>query len=185
MTKLEMINFVALGLPSPGGSKNAFFHKKTGRIVVVDAGGKKTKKWRDVVSIAAKAAMDGNAFLEPPISLIIEFRMPRPQHHFKPNGDIKSNVPWVPIVRPDITKLLRSTEDAMTGIVWKDDSHICEQIITRMYTLDADSGARVTVFSTQWKSNSISNTMKMSEFYEEKPGLKEISEMDEENLRNK
>ena len=83
MAAVEMLNFVAFGLPSPGGSKSAFRNPRTGKIVVVDAGGKKTRTWRTVVAHAARAAMSGGELMQPPLALVIEFRMPRPKAHYE------------------------------------------------------------------------------------------------------
>jgi Holliday junction resolvase RusA-like endonuclease len=162
----EILNFVAFGLPSPGGSKSAFRNPRTGKIVVVDAGGKKTRTWRTVVAHAARAAMAGGELMQPPLALIIEFRMPRPKAHYKASGEIKQDAPWFPIVRPDLTKLLRSTEDAMTGIVWHDDAQIVEQNIHRSYASDDGTGARITVYSISWRSSAAKTSTRMQEWSE-------------------
>ena len=175
MTQLEFVSFVALGLPSPSGSKSAFRHRHTGRIVVVDSGGKKTKAWRTVVAHAARAAMGGSGFIEPPIALYIEFRMPRPKSHYASNGDLRTNAPWVPVVRPDVTKLLRSTEDAMTGIVWYDDAQICEQNIHRTYAHDEHTGARITVFQVRWKNGENKTEADFQEFYRGRTSLADMA----------
>lgn len=174
-----MINFVAMGLPSPAGSKNAFRNKYTGKIVVVDAGGKKTKDWRKVVANSARIAMKGHDFLVPPLGLIIEFRMPRPKSHYKASGEIKADAPFYPIVRPDITKLLRSTEDAMTGIVYHDDAHIAEQNIHRTYSSGDDTGARISVFTMTWRIHA-NTSAKMQEWNEGKQSLYDIEAHDKE-----
>ena len=179
----DSISFVALGVASPAGSKSAFRHRHTGRIVVVDAGGKKTKVWRKVVAEAAKRAMDGRPFLLPPLILVIEFRMQRPQSHYRANGEIKPDAPWVPIVRPDVTKLLRSTEDAMTGIVYEDDAQICEQNISRTYALDDSIGARVTVYTAQWRG--VIGTSQVDPEEEQPPSLTKIAAMDEQRRKHR
>jgi Holliday junction resolvase RusA-like endonuclease len=37
------------------------------------------------------------------------------------------------VTRPDATKLWRPTEDALTGIVWRDDSQIIRQLVRKRY----------------------------------------------------
>ena len=175
----EVVSFVALGIPSPGGSKSAFRNPRTGRIVVVDAGGKKTKVWRSIVAHSAREAMAGRELIAPPIALYIEFRMPRPKAHYTASGDLKQGAPWVPIVRPDATKLLRSTEDAMTGIVWLDDAHICEQVVHRVYSHDEHSGARISVFHVKHKNGETKTNTDWQEWSEGKPSLVEIKKLDE------
>jgi Holliday junction resolvase RusA-like endonuclease len=142
------ICFDVIGVPAPGGSKSAFRHRSTGRIVVVDAGGKRNKEWRSKVAAAARAAMVGEEMPKPPLLLTVMFRMPRPQSHLNRHGKLRRTSPVLPIVRPDVTKLLRSTEDALTGILWGDDSHIAEQWVCRMYAHPNEQpGARITVAS--------------------------------------
>ena len=173
-----MLNFVAFGLPSPGGSKSAFRNPRTGKIVVVDAGGKKTRTWRTVVAHAARAAMSGGELMQPPLALVIEFRMPRPKNHYKASGEIKADAPWFPIVRPDLTKLLRSTEDAMTGIVWHDDSQIVEQNIHRTYSSSEDTGARITVYSITSRSPAHQTSTRMQEWNEGRQSFASIDSHD-------
>ena len=178
MAAVDMLNFVAFGLPSPGGSKSAFRNPRTGKIVVVDAGGKKTRTWRTVVAHAARAAMSGGELMQPPLALVIEFRMPRPKAHYKASGEIKADAPWFPIVRPDLTKLLRSTEDAMTGIVWHDDSQIVEQNIHRTYSSSEDTGARITVYSITSRSPAHQTSTRMQEWNEGRQSFASIDSHD-------
>jgi hypothetical protein len=46
---------------------------------------------------------------------------------------IAALAPQVPTPKPDLTKMVRAAEDAMAGIVWKDDSQVCGQITTKDY----------------------------------------------------
>jgi Holliday junction resolvase RusA-like endonuclease len=148
--RLDRVAFHVEGEPAPGGSKSAFFHKHTGRIVVTDAGGKRTKQWRTLVATAARVAMEAREVIAPPIGLTITFRMTRPASHLTKSGNLRKGAPIVPIVRPDVTKLLRSTEDALTGILWGDDAHICEQLIYRIYAHpDEQAGAHITAYHVE------------------------------------
>ena len=142
---VSMVAFDVEGIPSPGGSKSAFMNQRTRRIVVTCAGGRKTKVWRQAVAAAGRIAMGSGAMLAAPIALYIDFRMPRPRSHYLSDGTtIRPGAPALPIVRPDATKLLRSTEDALTGIVWRDDAEIAEIHISRGYVWEGSSGARIT-----------------------------------------
>lgn len=133
------IRFFVPGLPAPGGSKSAFvptnrktgepYRGKGGRIIVnvVDSGGERTKNWRQDVAAAAFQAMK-QADLAPltgPLELELLFQMPRPKSHFRSNGiQLKPGAPSHHIIRPDCGKLARSTTDACTGILWRDDAQI-------------------------------------------------------------
>lgn len=136
------------GTPAPGGSKNAFRNRCTGRIVVVDAGGKRNRDWRAAVAAAGRAAMAGRDMPAPPLMLTVVFRMPRPQAHLNRHGKLRRSSPVLPVSRPDLTKLLRSTEDALTGIVYADDAAIAEQWVAKLYAHPNEKpGARITVSS--------------------------------------
>ena len=145
--RTNRVCFTVHGEPAPGGSKSAFLHRSTGRIVVTDAGGKRTKEWRSSVAAAARIAMGPREVLTPPIGITMVFRMQRPKSHLTPRGALRIGSPVLPISRPDATKLLRSTEDALTGIVWGDDAHIAEQWIYRIYARpDESPGATITAY---------------------------------------
>ena len=144
--KLPRVVFDVVGTPAPGGSKSAFRHRSTGRIVVVDAGGKRTKDWRAAVAAAGREAMEGREPLRPPLALTVLFRMPRPASHLNRSGKLRRSSPVFPTSRPDLTKLLRSTEDALTGIAWADDATIVEQWVAKLYAHPSEKpSARITV----------------------------------------
>lgn len=127
--------FRVYGDPKPGGSKRAFVNRKTGRAVIVDAC-KKNKQWRDSVATAAVEAYQGEP-LTGPIKLAIIFYRARPKSHYgtgRNAGVCKATAPEFPTTRPDATKLLRSTEDALTGILWRDDSQIVQQRVWKQYS---------------------------------------------------
>jgi len=129
------LNFKVVGIPKPGGSKRTFFNKKTGKGIIVDTC-KKVKQWRDTVISIVSEVYTG-APLPGPIKLDITFHMPRPQHHYgtgKNKSILKFNAPKYHICVPDRTKLLRSTEDALTKILWRNDSQIVAGNIIKLYT---------------------------------------------------
>lgn len=129
------VSFDVPGLPKPAGSKRAFAHKSTGRIIVTDDSGVPGKQWRHCVADAARVAMHLAGFREPfrgPIRLLATFARPRPKSHYGAKG-LKPNAPVYPLGKPDVTKLLRSVEDAMTGIVWADDAQVVIQHAYKEY----------------------------------------------------
>lgn len=85
-----------------------------------------------MVSDAAVTAMAGRELIDGPCMLTVDFYMPRPKWHFGKSG-LRSSAPRYPTTRPDATKLLRSTEDAMRGIVWRDDSQVVRQNVCKWY----------------------------------------------------
>jgi Holliday junction resolvase RusA-like endonuclease len=133
-----VIEFTVLGRPAPAGSKRAFAVRKggkpTGQVAVVDDN-KRSKPWQELVSSAAAAAVDG-AKLDGPLLLEVDFYVARPAGHFgsgRNAGAVRASAPPFPAVRPDVTKLVRGLEDALTGVVWRDDAQIVTQTVRKRY----------------------------------------------------
>ena len=127
------LRFDVTGRPQPGGSKRAFIHKATGRAVITDDN-PKAKRW--MADVAEAALATGCELYEGPMEVEAIFRQERPLGHYgtgKNAGVLKDKAPFYKTNKPDATKLWRSTEDALTGIVWKDDAQIVKQTITKRY----------------------------------------------------
>lgn len=144
LTNNDRIELRVYGIPRPGGSKRAFAHAKTGRIIVTDDC-RKNRDWRNAVVAAAVEAYQGEPLLGP-LSLYVEFLLPRPRGHFgngRNEGQVRRSAPTHPVTKPDATKLLRSTEDALTGLLWRDDAQIVRQTVRKLY--GSPAGARIVV----------------------------------------
>jgi len=126
-----VIGFYVKGRPSPGGSKRYVGHSKAGRAILIDMGGRNTKDWREAVAAAARIAHRG-APLNCPVVLTITFYMKRPKAHYGKLG-LREDAPRYHTNAPDATKLTRSTEDALKGICWADDSCVARQVIEKRY----------------------------------------------------
>ncbi len=127
------ITFTIPGKPSTAGSKRGIpYHKKGGgglgvRMIADDP---KALLWRNAVAVAAREAYDG-PLLTGPIHLAVNFEFPRPKGHFgtgRNAGKQKASAPGQHIQKPDLGKLVRAVEDALTGVVWRDDSQVCWHI---------------------------------------------------------
>lgn len=131
-----MIKFSVPGVPAPGGSKRAFKSAATGKIVVLDDA-KNNAGWRSRVSVFARQAMGTDAPLDGPLAMTLIFVVPRPKEHYGTGKNASRIKPWAetarPIRKPDVTKLTRAAEDAMTGIVWKDDAQVVMQQAEKRY----------------------------------------------------
>jgi len=104
-------SFVALGTPGPQGSK-AFKGMRGGHAILVESS-KKVKPWREAV----KAACPAEPILDGPLSVVMVFTLHRP------TSARKSEV--APFRTPDLSKLCRSTEDAITDAgLWADDARV-------------------------------------------------------------
>lgn len=139
----RVISFFVSGIPQTAGSKRAFAIRKagvfTGRIAVSDAN-PKGREWKNLVADAGTQAMIkadvaglNCELLTGPLKVTFSFTMPRLKGHYRSNGQIKPNAPIFPICRPDVLKLARCAEDALTGIIWRDDSQIVQEILHKVY----------------------------------------------------
>ena len=144
----DRIEIIVRGKPAPGGSKTPiplkrggrYIFDRNGRIIInmIDAG-KGNKEWRKAVAAAGKVAMSQaglDDLLDFPLQATVDFFMPRPKHHYvasNPERPLRPDAPPRPASKPDATKLWRSTEDALTGVVWVDDGRIVKQTIEKLY----------------------------------------------------
>lgn len=147
----DKLIFFVPGIPKPGGSKRVFHNKRTGKAMVTDAC-KTNKDWRAVVANTALYAMSDNKFDKfesEPLHLSVVFFMPRPKGHYRTGKNahlLRQSAPAYPTTKPDATKLLRALEDALTGILWRDDAQIVLQMVSKKYVPNEYScGAMVTV----------------------------------------
>lgn len=139
-------SFFIPGIPCPGGSKRGFALKKggayTGRVIITDDAGQRNKDWKAKCAQVAHEC-DLTEPFRGPLRVDFDFVMPRIKSHFRANGALKEGAPRWHVVKPDRTKLTRSTEDALTGIVWADDAQVVAGSTTKTYGDQA--GCRVTV----------------------------------------
>lgn len=133
MTTVDpILDIRVYGAPAPQGSKRAVVHKQSGKAVVMESS-KRVKPWREAVTAAALAT--GAADRPPydgPVIVTMVFSFERPKSHFlpantrRPSPVLRPDAPPRPAGAPDLSKLLRSTEDALTHVVLSDDARIVE-----------------------------------------------------------
>lgn len=131
---MEEIKFFVPGIPKPGGSKTSFMHPKTKKIVTIDAC-RKNKEWRYLVAAFANEVKPEKPF-DSTLEMIVEFTLPRPKYHYftgKRKHILKPSAPKFSNKQPDSIKLTRAFEDALTGIIYKDDSLIARHTIDKIY----------------------------------------------------
>lgn len=128
----QVISFTVFGDAKAAGSKRGF-KSKGGRIIIVDAN-KNSKPWKqEVAGVAAETmASLGLSLLTGPLEVTFRFFRPRPAGHFGKRGLLPSARPH-PSTAPDLLKTARGCEDAMTGIVWKDDALIVDEHLSKRY----------------------------------------------------
>lgn len=129
-----MVRFQVIGKPAPAGSKRAFVNRGTGRAQVVDASAR-TKPWQALVQATALDAVNGEMPLEGPVEARFTFYERRPKSHFNSKGELNAlgqRTPY-PAKKPDVLKLARAVEDALTGVVYRDDSQIVKEELMKVY----------------------------------------------------
>lgn len=123
-----MFRFIVYGHPAPGGSKIARMNRKTGKPYVAPAS-ESTQHWRACVTteIAKQRMAMGLAPFEHKVVLRMVFSFRRPK------SVPRSKRPYM-TVAPDVSKLARSTEDALTDAgFWSDDSLVGYDRLDKVY----------------------------------------------------
>lgn len=115
--------FAVFGLPAPQGSK-----RHVG---------------------AAYADRNFGDMLDGPVSIIVDFYLPRPKAHYgtgRNAGTLKGSAPVEHLTMPDLDKLVRAVGDALTRLAWRDDSQIVAWHAYRHYaTTMTPVGAQITI----------------------------------------
>lgn len=148
-----MIVLDVLGTPAPKGSGRAILISGQARHVASgsDANRSALKAWDTAVREAALTAVgfaSAPPFVATALALAIEFRLARPGSHWgtgKHAGQLKPSAPLWPMGKPDSSKLLRATEDSLTGIVWDDDSRVGLHLVDRVYARPGREGATIVI----------------------------------------
>lgn len=126
-----LIRFTVHGKAEPAGSKVAV--PQGARWGVKDANNKAAPWKKQVAQIAGDHMRSlGAGPLDAALKLDLVFRVERPKGHYGKRGVLPS-APRYPTVRPDVTKLVRGVEDALTGICWRDDAQVVLQTARKLY----------------------------------------------------
>lgn len=131
------LSFTVIGKPEPAGSKRAFIRKGMRHPVVVDANDK-SAPWKQEVASRAYAEHGERPLMTGPIAVSFKFYKPRLKGHFgkgKNAGVLTAEGlanPY-PATKPDALKLARGIEDALTGVVYRDDAQIVEEHLFKFW----------------------------------------------------
>jgi Holliday junction resolvase RusA-like endonuclease len=146
----ERLSFAVHGLPAPQGSK-----RHVGNGIMVESS-KHVRPWREAVKDAAWVAATQSSWQQAdgPVVLSVVFFFHRPKSHWRTgrNSDLlRAGVPTAPAGKPDLSKLVRSTEDALTDAgIWRDDAQVTDLRAQKRYTGGAGlllvPGAAITVY---------------------------------------
>ena len=129
-----MIAFTVIGQAQPAGTKRSFPFRRDGGTLgvrVTDAN-PKAAGWKREVALAAREVATGTALLAGPLVLEATFFRPRPKAHLGARG-LRPSAPARPITSPDLLKTARALEDALKGVVYRDDAAIVEEHLSKHY----------------------------------------------------
>jgi Holliday junction resolvase RusA-like endonuclease len=116
---------------------------------VVEAAGQKLKVWRKAVASACHQLVSAeHSLMLGPVRVEVDFYLPRP-------SSVSMKKRALPIVPPDLDKLLRSTLDGIgqgvetgkvgDGMTWGDDSQVVEILARKFYADDREPGAQIRI----------------------------------------
>jgi Holliday junction resolvase RusA-like endonuclease len=94
----------------------------------------KTRNYESLIKEAAIEAMGTSEPLETPVTLYLYIRAPIPKSLPKKRIEACLNGLEKPIKKPDASNVLKSVEDAMNGVVYKDDSQIVNIHVSKVYS---------------------------------------------------
>lgn len=118
-----MVEIRVYGMPGPQGSKRLIGKDGRGRGILVESSAK-VKPWRQAVKYAA---LEAAGRVTGPLEVQMTFTLP------KPKSAPKTRKTW-PSSRPDLSKLVRATEDALTDAgAWDDDSRVVRCVASKVF----------------------------------------------------
>jgi len=137
----RLIQFEVVGQPVTQGSKRTVPIYRDGKPVIKNGhvltriadANPRLPQWRQEVAQAARAVYTAPLFIGA-MTLDLTFARPRPKGHYgtgRNAGKLKDWAPEYPITIPDGSKLGRAVEDALTGVIWKDDAQVVDQRIRK------------------------------------------------------
>ena len=118
---------------APQGSK-----KNLGNGVMIESS-QRVKPFRQDVKYAAAEVIPADWDRAADMAVKVDFHFRRPQSHLTSKGALTKKAPLYPIGRNigDLDKLCRSLLDALTGVVFHDDSQVIDLVSRKRYS-DSD-----------------------------------------------
>lgn len=136
---MKRIQFIAYGTPQPKGSTRAFMRPGM-RFPVVTSDNPNLKGWAAHVRTEAQRHHDG-FISDRPVRVCLHFELKRPKRLL--TKTFRDRGLWH-TTKPDLDKLARAVKDALTGVLWTDDSQVAQLVAEKVY-VDAETGPCVHV----------------------------------------
>lgn len=126
---------------NPVGKQRARYAKRGNHVSAYTP--EKTRSYEALIKDAARQAMGSSSPLETPVSLYLYIRAPIPASATKKLLQAIASGDEKPTKKPDASNILKSVEDGMNGVVYKDDSQIVNIHVTKVYS--SQSGVDICV----------------------------------------
>jgi len=130
-----LADFTVPGQPVPQGSLSPFVHAKTGRVVTPQK--RSLVEWRETIAWHARqSGIPAEPTLNP-VRVHLDFWLQRPKRHFgtgRNKSDLKATAPVWCVSRPDLDKVVRACLDALTAVIWRDDSQVVAVAASKGWT---------------------------------------------------
>jgi Holliday junction resolvase RusA-like endonuclease len=97
----------------------------------------KTRTYESLIKEKAIEAMGSSEPLETPVTLYLYIRVCAPKSYSKKRIEACLSGSEQPIKKPDASNILKSVEDGMNSVVYKDDSQIVNIHVTKVYSSQA------------------------------------------------
>jgi crossover junction endodeoxyribonuclease RusA len=115
----------------------AFTPKGWQRPIITD-GNPNLKGWRQLVATTAQQELGpGFSLLEGGVRVQMRFFLAAPK-------SLGKRIPRH-TKKPDLSKLIRAVEDALTGVVWRDDAQVDDLAVSKRYATNEGAGVFVVV----------------------------------------
>ena len=156
-----MIDLIVYGMPAPQGSKKFVGRTATGRGIIANTSNK-TEPWRNDVMAQCIRFMDNDINFEPftcavAVSMVFTF--------LRPKSVSVTKRPYCSTA-PDLCKLARSTEDAISASgLWHDDALVVDyQRLAKVYAGEDEdalprAGARIRIWAKPTRVITLGNKM--------------------------
>lgn len=141
-----VLRFEVAGKAEPAGSKKTFaLRGKGGKLILTKTGqpiinvvddNDDSRDWKARVADVAAQQWGARPLLTAPLWFRATFYRLRNAGDYgsgKNAGTVKSSSPQFPATKPDVLKLTRAVEDALSGIIYADDAQIVSERIDKRY----------------------------------------------------
>ena len=131
----DTVTFVVQSKAAPQGSK-----RHVGNGVMIESS-KRVKPFRQDVRFAAINAKPDDWDTSGAFKIFVDFYFRRPMSHMTGKGELRKSAPMYPTGRNvgDIEKLLRSVHDALSEVLFDDDSQVIACFCHKFYASESST----------------------------------------------